>query len=176
MFDEKKMKKISIIFFLFFFSQLVFAQIDFVPKENQFILSHKSETAFDLTQAEDKSKRWSPEYSDLKKVNKAILSFLSNDENNEKLSPFQKKEILKIIKQTKNYRVQYVGLVVAGEKRIWANLLMPFPHTPSHPCPCMQPSSAAVRNSGWMTSFLSSNREHDNPDEVLSRRGVYCRS
>jgi hypothetical protein len=86
----------------------VFAQTGHIAPDNMVILEsdypHKS--------------TWSPTEEQAQEALLKIYEFINNPSN---LSDWQKREIEGIKKNLSSYKVQFIGIEIEGEKRIWCN-------------------------------------------------------
>ena len=86
----------------------VFAQIGHITPENMVILN--ADSPYKST--------WTPTEEQILKALSTIYEFIDNPTG---INDWQKKEIAKIKKNLSLYRVQFVGIEIEGEKRIWCN-------------------------------------------------------
>jgi hypothetical protein len=64
---------------------------------------------------------WEPSIDDISKAEVCIRGFLASVQEDPAIDAYQKENAAYIWKNLENYRRQYVGLVINGEKRIWVN-------------------------------------------------------
>lgn len=64
---------------------------------------------------------WEPSVKDISRAEACIQGFLMSEQDDPALNDYQKEDAAYIRKNLENYRRQYVGLVIDGEKRIWVN-------------------------------------------------------
>jgi hypothetical protein len=65
---------------------------------------------------------WEPSVDDVSSAEVCIRRFLVSTQTDPKLDAYQKENVTFILENLEEYRRQYVGIVVDGEKRIWCNL------------------------------------------------------
>jgi hypothetical protein len=85
-----------------------FAETDHITPENMVILH--ADYPYKST--------WSPTEEQVQKALLKIYEFIDNPLG---VSDWQKKEIAEIKKNLSTYKVQFVGIEIEGEKRIWCN-------------------------------------------------------
>ena len=64
---------------------------------------------------------WEPTAEDVSRAEKSIKQFLASYSENPKLDSYQRENVTFIQENLKEYRRQYVGKILDGEKRIWVN-------------------------------------------------------
>jgi hypothetical protein len=64
---------------------------------------------------------WGPSGNDVSKTEECIRQFLVAAQDDPKLDAYQKESAAFILESLAEYRRQYVGILVDGEKRIWCN-------------------------------------------------------
>lgn len=67
---------------------------------------------------------WEASADDVSKAEACIRQYLLSLEDNPELDTYQKENIAFILENLKEYRRQYVGIEVDGEKRIWCNAFL----------------------------------------------------
>jgi hypothetical protein len=64
---------------------------------------------------------WEPSIDDVSSAEECISRFLTSAQEDPTLAPYQMDDAAAVLENLEDYRRQYVGIVVDGEKRIWVN-------------------------------------------------------
>jgi hypothetical protein len=91
-----------------------------------------------------KSGDWSPAPEDVPKCLLAIQTFL---EHPGELDDYSKGDVKSILSRTKDYRVQFVGVIKDGKKVIWCNFF-PAPHDGLDIFPDWKEQTAKIHDGG----------------------------
>jgi hypothetical protein len=68
---------------------------------------------------------WRPSVSDVSRTEECIRRFLVSAPSDPNLAAYEKEDAAFVLENLAEYRRQYVGLIVEGEKRIWCNAFSP---------------------------------------------------
>jgi hypothetical protein len=74
---------------------------------------------------------WEPSIDDVSRAEACIRQFLTSAQDNPQLDTSQKVNAPVILENLEEYRRQYVGIVVDGEKSIWCNAFRPEDEFPN---------------------------------------------
>jgi hypothetical protein len=85
------------------------------------IVSENGASEFGYLFDEDSTRFWEPSVDDVSKAEACIRQFLLSLQDDLKLDTYQKEKVAFILQNLEEYRRQYVGIEVDGEKRIWCN-------------------------------------------------------
>jgi hypothetical protein len=88
------------------------------------IISENGAAEFSYLFDQDSTSFWEPTADDVSKAEACIRQYLLSLEDNPELDTYQKENIAFILENLKEYRRQYVGIEVDGEKRIWCNAFL----------------------------------------------------
>jgi hypothetical protein len=94
------------------------------PEYTGVIISEKGASEFHYMFDED-TEFWQPSIDDISKAEACIRRFLDSAPDNPDLDAYRKANAPFILEHLQEYRRQYVGIVVDGEKRIWCNAFWP---------------------------------------------------
>ena len=89
------------------------------PEYTGVIFSENAAREFGFLFGEGSTEYWEPSISDVSKAEKCIRQALVSVQQDP--NAYQKEDAAFILENLTEYRRQYVGIVVAGEKRIWCN-------------------------------------------------------
>jgi hypothetical protein len=64
---------------------------------------------------------WEPSIDDIVRAEECIRRFLVSAQDDAQLDPYHRESAAFILSNLKDYRRQYLGITVGGEKRIWCN-------------------------------------------------------
>lgn len=98
---------------LLLLQNLSFAE-ELIPDKNQVILTKESKYFSHKVE-------WIPTKKNTAKALNAIYEFLQNSDEHKPYSEFAQNELKLILKRFPNYRVQFMGIVIAGKKIIHCN-------------------------------------------------------
>jgi hypothetical protein len=73
---------------------------------------------------------WEPSIDDVSSAEECIRRFLTSAQQDPTLAPYQRENAAAVLENLEQYRRQYVGIVVDGEKRIWVNSFVREDSTP----------------------------------------------
>jgi hypothetical protein len=91
------------------------------PDYTGVIFSEKGALEFGYLLDETSAGFWEPSIDDISSAEACIRKHLVSLQLNPKLDAHQKENVAFILSNLADYRRQYVGIVVDGEKRIWCN-------------------------------------------------------
>ena len=91
------------------------------PEYTGVVISKNGASEFRYLFDEASTGFWEPTIDDISRAEKCLRQFLVSAENDTQLDAYQKENAAFILKNLEEYRRQYVGIVVDGEKRIWCN-------------------------------------------------------
>jgi hypothetical protein len=100
------------------------------PEYTGVIISESGASEFSFMLNEAPTEFWEPSVDDVSRAEKCIRQFLVSLQDDPELDTYQKEYYAFILENLKDYRRQYVGIVVDGEKRIWCNSFLsenPYP-------------------------------------------------
>jgi hypothetical protein len=92
------------------------------PEYTGVIISKDGASEFSYLFDEASTRFWEPSIDDVSRAEECIRQFLVSVQHDPKLDTDQKEDAAFILKNLGEYRRQYVGIVVDGEKHIWCNL------------------------------------------------------
>jgi len=106
------------------------------PEYTGVIISKNGASEFRYLFDEASTEFWEPSIDDISRAETCIRQFLVSAQHDPKLAAYQKENAAFILKNLGEYRRQYVGIVVDGEKRIWCNSFSSddsYPEWQQHP-------------------------------------------
>jgi len=115
------------------------------------IISEEEGQAFRYMFDQPPTTFWQPSIDDVASAEDCIRQFLVSAQDSANLDAYQRESVAFILKNLAQYRRQYVGIVVDGEKRIWCNLFF------SDSFPNWQHVPVAVEDGGkhfWQIEYL----------------------
>jgi hypothetical protein len=91
------------------------------PEYTGVIFSENRASEWSFLFDEASTRFWEPSIDDVSSAEECIRRFLVSVQDDPKAYAFQKENAPYILENLEEYRRQYVGIVVDGEKRIWIN-------------------------------------------------------
>jgi hypothetical protein len=95
------------------------------------VISIDEDSVYDHLFREDPTGFWEPSSDDVSKAEACAKRFLVAAPDDPELGPYYRESAAFILEHLEEYRGQYAGIVVDGEKRVWLNAFRsddPFPH------------------------------------------------
>jgi hypothetical protein len=89
------------------------------PAYTGVIVSEAGVAEFSYIFDQDSATFWEPSVDDISRSEECVRRFLASVQDDP--NAYQKEDAAFILENLENYRRQYVGIVVDGEKRIWVN-------------------------------------------------------
>jgi hypothetical protein len=90
------------------------------PEYTGVIISENGASEFSYL-FKDSTDFWAPSMDDVARAEACIRQYLESVQQNPNFDAYQQENMAFIVENLEQYRRQYVGIVVDGEKRIWCN-------------------------------------------------------
>jgi hypothetical protein len=94
------------------------------PEYTGVIISESGASEFGYVFGKAPTGFWGPSIDDVSRAEKCIRQFLESLQRDPNLGTYQQENVAFILENLEQYRRQYVGVVVDGEKRIWCNMFL----------------------------------------------------